>query len=299
MEKVSVIIPAHNSEKYIRETVESALNQTYPDMEIIVADDGSTDGTFEAIKDFIDCSRIKYLRHKTNQGPAATRNTSIKASTGHYIAFLDSDDIWNSDKIERQVNFFKKNPGTGVCYCNGTYLHNTERLYPQDELLVSYPNYFELLLNNVIVWPSSVLFERMIIDETGLMDERFRYAEDIDFFLQINQKFSFTYLPECLLRRRVHPESIMSSINNRAHNHLLLYNKHKTALSKQQANLFRKFIGKVMFSYARKNMSAMNFGEGISAYRASVILSARYMPKIFGLLTRYLRFRLRANKNLR
>ncbi|MDD4153813.1 MAG: glycosyltransferase family 2 protein [Bacilli bacterium] len=106
MEKVSVVIPMHNSEKFIERTIFSALKQTYQNLEIIVIDDNSSDGCVEMVKKIAD-DRIFVYENKTNKGSAYCRNYGIEKATGTYIAFLDSDDVWLVDKIEKQVLFME------------------------------------------------------------------------------------------------------------------------------------------------------------------------------------------------
>lgn len=106
MEKVSVIIPVHNSEKYIEECINSVINQTYKNLEIIVVDDNSSDNSLNIIKNIKD-SRIKILKLPTNSGVAIARNKGIESATGKYICFIDSDDYWYLNKLEKQVEFIK------------------------------------------------------------------------------------------------------------------------------------------------------------------------------------------------
>src|SRR5262245_13613113 len=96
---VSVIIPCYNREKLVGETIESVLNQTYQNFEVIVVNDGSTDGTEEAIKRYTSDVRIHYLKHEVNKGIPTARNTGIKHAQGEYVAFLDSDDLFLPDKL--------------------------------------------------------------------------------------------------------------------------------------------------------------------------------------------------------
>src|SRR5262249_27723626 len=111
--KVSVIIPAYNTEKFLAETIRNVLDQTYGDYEVIVVDDGSSDGTLGVARSFEP--RIKVLA-QPNGGPASARNLAIRNSRGDYIAFLDSDDLWMTDKLEEQIAFLGRNPAVGLVY---------------------------------------------------------------------------------------------------------------------------------------------------------------------------------------
>ena len=108
MVKVSVIIPTYNRANLIARSIESALNQTYRDFEILIVDDGSTDATFDAVSPFLKHAHVRYLRHEKNKGHQAARNTGVKNASGDYIAFLDSDDTWNPQKIELQLDAINK-----------------------------------------------------------------------------------------------------------------------------------------------------------------------------------------------
>ena len=107
--KVSVIMPSFNSSKYIREAVSSVLNQSYAELELLIIDAGSTDGTVELIKQFsADDNRVKYIDNVDDEGPAHARQVGIQYSEGNYIAFLDADDYWLPDKVEKQINFMQE-----------------------------------------------------------------------------------------------------------------------------------------------------------------------------------------------
>src|SRR5690348_13147078 len=109
MAPVSVIIPTHNRSDFLRNAITSVLNQTYQDFEIIVVDDGSTDNTSEVVANFSD-ERITFIRHDTNKGGSAARNTGILASKCDYIAFLDDDDEWLPDKLRKQMEILVASP---------------------------------------------------------------------------------------------------------------------------------------------------------------------------------------------
>ena len=104
---VSIITPTYNCGKFINETIKSVLNQTYKNWEMIIVDDCSTDDTEKVVLKFDDAG-IKYYKLKTNSGAAVARTTAMQLAKGSYMAFLDSDDIWTEDKLEKQLNFMKK-----------------------------------------------------------------------------------------------------------------------------------------------------------------------------------------------
>lgn len=106
---VSIITPMYNSEKYIGITIESALNQTYKDWEMIIVDDCSSDNSPKIVKEYAkNDERIKYIKTESNKGVSNARNIALKMANGQFISFLDSDDIWNEDKLKKQVDFMKK-----------------------------------------------------------------------------------------------------------------------------------------------------------------------------------------------
>lgn len=106
---VSVIMPSYNTANYIGKSIESVLNQTYQNWELIIVDDCSVDNTDEIVNKFLKDKRIKYLKNNKNNGAAISRNRAIKKARGKYIAFLDSDDLWEKNKLKEQIKFMKKN----------------------------------------------------------------------------------------------------------------------------------------------------------------------------------------------
>lgn len=114
---VSIIMPSYNTAKYIDETVKSVFAQTYENWELIIVDDCSTDNTDDVVKQFLSDERIKYFKNAVNSGAAVSRNRAIKEAKGKWIAFLDSDDLWVSDKLEKQIRFMEKN-GYHFSYSN-------------------------------------------------------------------------------------------------------------------------------------------------------------------------------------
>jgi glycosyltransferase involved in cell wall biosynthesis len=205
MKKISVIIPIYNGEKYITETIQSIISQTYPIFEIIVINDGSTDGSLQIIENISkEFSNVIILNQK-NSGPAAARNNGIRNSSGEYIAFCDADDIWVPDKIEKQMKIFQ-NTDVRLVYSgmksfgftNDTFLYNgknsARNLFKQNYI----PN-------------SSVVLHKSVIEKVGLLYESksfFSIDEDYQYWLRIVHVFAFDLVPEPLLRYRIHDHQI-------------------------------------------------------------------------------------------
>jgi glycosyltransferase involved in cell wall biosynthesis len=207
MPKVSVIIPVYNAEKYIKDAIDSVLNQTYKDLEIVVVDDGSTDKT----KEIVEIQRRKVVRvhvdieyiYQMNKGPGAARNTGIKAATGEYIAFLDSDDMWMPEKIGKQVVKFKENPDYGLIHTDRIRLEPDGTLRTTKGKTLEGDVFKELLMGNFIVC-SSVLIKKSCFDDIGLFDEdRNNRAEDYDIWLRIAKNYQIGFIAEPLIRYRV------------------------------------------------------------------------------------------------
>lgn len=208
---VSVITPAFNRARYIEQTVLSVLGQTLRNLEYIVVDDGSTDGTFELLKQFSD-TRFQLLRHPggVNRGQAASINLGLRAATGRYVVILDSDDYLAPDKLEWQSEFLEENPDYGMVYGqgeavdeNGKFLFNT---LPKDHAEPSDPN--RLLLDCYMALPGGAMFRRSLLDAVGLFEEKFRAAQDHDMALRLMESSKVAYRPRVAFYYRKHGESI-------------------------------------------------------------------------------------------
>lgn len=199
---VSVIIPTYNRKHTICHSLESVLNQTYSNIEVIIVDDGSTDNTSTLIKAYSD-NRIQYIYKATNQGVAAARNTGIALASGEYIAFQDSDDIWHPDKLEKQLHLMNKFPNASFCYHKIQYqLDQTHSLILPDET-VPYENkigniYGQMLHDNLIPAPA-LLARSSMIQKNGFFDTSFPALEDYDFALRLSKAGEAVFVDEILL----------------------------------------------------------------------------------------------------
>jgi len=203
---VSVIIPTYNKSQYLREAIKSVLNQTYKNIEVIVVDDGSTDNTKEIVESFND-SRIIYI-FQENKGPAIARNTGIKKAQGEYIAFLDSDDLWLKEKLEKQVDFMEKNSeigllGTGCYEVTDKGKIIGKKIFPIKNKILQK----DLIKYNSFI-QSSVMIRKEVFDKVGLYDKSFRESEDYELWLRIAGNYKVRNLAEALTIKRYYREGL-------------------------------------------------------------------------------------------
>jgi len=201
---VSVIIPTFNRSAFLKESIESVLAQTYRDFELIVVDDGSTDNTPEIMSLFE--VKISTITSK-HEGPSAARNRGIMAAQGEFIAFLDSDDLWLPDKLEKQINFFRSNPEVFVCQTEEIWIRNGVRVNPREKHKKYSGWIFDRCLPLCIVSPSAVMIHRNVFDRVGLFDETMPACEDYDLWLRIAPHYQIYLIEEPLaIKRGGHPD---------------------------------------------------------------------------------------------
>ncbi len=181
--KISVIIPVYNRKILVSRAIDSVLKQTRTADEIIVVDDGSTDGTGETLKHYGD--RIRIL-HEQNKGVSAARNRGIEASNGDWIALLDSDDEWLPEKLLIQETWIKNNPEYRICQTEEIWIRNGKRVNPMNKHQKMHGDIFIPSLRMCLVSPSAVMFEKSIFVETGGFDESLPVCEDYDLWLRIS-----------------------------------------------------------------------------------------------------------------
>ena len=199
MQKISVIIPVYNRPVFVQEAIQSVLDQTYSNVEIIVVNDGSTDNTPFVLQSFGDQIR---LIHQENKGVSAARNTGIKHSNSKWIAFLDSDDIWLPDKLRLQMKFFEDHPDARICQTEEIWIKNNKRLYPKKKHKKRSGMIFEHCLPLCIVSPSAVMIHREMFDFVGMFDESLPACEDYDLWLRISCQYPIYLLDQPLITKR-------------------------------------------------------------------------------------------------
>jgi len=209
MHKVSVIIPTHNRADLICGAINSSLNQTFRNFEIIVVDDGSTDNTRELLKGY--GSSICYI-YQEKKGRAEARNRGIKLARGEYIAFLDDDDIWLPQKLEKQVKFLDSNPNIGLAHtfvelidAQGYLLKEaTEKQLKLYKKAAKTGYTYEGMSQSCIIFTSTVIVRKGCLDKVGFFDPDIEAFEDWDFYLRFVLKYQIGTMPEFLTRLRIH-----------------------------------------------------------------------------------------------
>jgi glycosyltransferase involved in cell wall biosynthesis len=199
MQKITVIIPVYNRPGFVKEAIQSVLDQTYSNVEIIVVNDGSTDDTPLVLQSFGDKIRII---HQENRGVSAARNTGIKNSKSKWIAFLDSDDIWLPEKLHLQIQFFENHPDARICQTEEIWIKDGKRLYPKKKHKKKSGMIFKNCLPLCIVSPSAVMIHREMFDLVGVFDESLPACEDYDLWLRISCQYPIYLLDKPLIIKR-------------------------------------------------------------------------------------------------
>lgn len=222
MPRITVAIPSYNHEKYVAEAIQSVLDQTYQDFEIVITNDGSTDRTGEIIRQFTD-PRIRLFTFEKNQGASAAMNNCIQQARGEYIAVLNSDDIFLPDKLEKQVNFLEKNPSVGAVFGyaaivdeDGNDFTDAKHFYysvfkQKNRTRFEWLNYF-FWHGNALCHPS-VLIRNECYKKVGLYDERLAQLPDFDFWIQLCMVYEIYVIPENLIKFRIRQHELNATGN--------------------------------------------------------------------------------------
>lgn len=180
---ITVIIPTYNRLEYLKRSVNSVLNQTYKNFELIVVDDGSTDGSSEFIIS-LNHPHVKLIQ-QNNLGVSAARNAGIKVASFEWIAFLDSDDEWLPQKLKTQIDFINMNPHLEFVHSNEIWIRNGKRVNPPLRFDKSNNEIFKRSLEMCLISPSTVVAKKSLLERHELFDESFEICEDYDLWLKI------------------------------------------------------------------------------------------------------------------
>ncbi len=192
---VSVVIATYNMGQYLPQAVDSILQQTWKNLEVIVVDDGSTDNTPDVMLNYSNDSRVNFIRNE-NQGQPKAKNCGINNTKGNFIAFCDADDFWEGNKLEIQMPLFA-NPRVGVVYSEVSFIDEHNRRYSKQDHEVRHSGKItnQMLIENFVPFGTSVI-RRKCIEQDGIFDEEFRMGIDWDLWLRYSLNWEFMYAPE-------------------------------------------------------------------------------------------------------
>ena len=269
MPKISVIIPTYNRGQYITQALESVLNQTFHDYEIIVIDDGSTDNTQEILKKFE--GKIISLR-QDNQGISNTRNRGINESHGAYITFLDSDDFWAPDKLEEQVKILDAYPKVGIVYARMPIINERGEKIGMKPAGVSGKNFKELLEVWGDIPTSTVMTRRDCFEKAGLFESPLEPMEDIDMWIRIARFYDLYEIENKVLAYYRRHEEQITSKKTRVYNGLLrIYTKIYDNYPEAPRNLMLKRIVENQYLLAKENYLEGHYKNAFTHALAAIL----------------------------
>ncbi len=199
MTTISIIIPTYNRADFLKEAIDSVLAQNYQDFELLIVDDGSIDHTRELISRYGE--RVRYL-YQENQGVSSARNRGIRSSSGQYVAFLDSDDLWLPEKLEQQLAVMRQQPELRLCHTEEIWIRRGVRVNQKKKHQKHGGYIFPYCLPLCVISPSSVLLRRNVFDDVGYFDEVLPACEDYDLWLRITQHYPVHFIETPLLMKR-------------------------------------------------------------------------------------------------
>jgi len=294
---VSVIVPTYNAEKTIADTISSILCQSFSNLELIIIDDGSTDNTAEIVHKFND-NRINYV-YQTNQERAETRNHGIALAQGELIAFVDSDDIWLFNKLEKQLDVIKNNPDIGLIYCDLIHFDDeTGRelfRFSNKVNLRRGNNCIKAILRDNFIQSPTPIVRKDIFDKLGLFDSSLIPVEDWDMWIRIASMYEIEVVNEPLACYRVHQKH--TSWKNKPD---LLYNSTLKMFEKIEKTLIledpslnhtlQKCRSLAHYNYATAMMDKHQLNKSFDYYRLA-IKSNPWMIKVYIRLLQLLHLR--------
>ncbi|MBA2883005.1 glycosyltransferase involved in cell wall biosynthesis [Desulfosalsimonas propionicica] len=200
---VSVIIPTYNRAELLPDAIESVMQQTYPEFEVIVVDDGSTDDTAAIMSQWSD--RITYIRREINEGRSAVVNLAVNIAQGNFIAILDSDDVWLPHKLKRQVEVFKHFPECGAVGGGAMYMDLSGRPFGKAMIPSEIIEYKKFAVSMCLPGShSNEIMRREAFEKVGGLDVALRRAQDYDFWLKLIRQYPIRAVPEVLMYKRAH-----------------------------------------------------------------------------------------------
>jgi len=272
--EVSVVIPTYNRPNRLQRALNSVENQTYDNINTVVVDDHSDKKIQPIIQDYSSSCNVQYVRHEENRGANAARNSGIKRAAGDFIAFLDDDDTWEPEKIEKQVNAARES-GSGVVYTGIRHIDADGEVMKE-----AIPGEVEdiatkLLYKNVVGSFSTVMVDADAIEAAGLPDESFPIWQDKEWYVRLSQHCSFTSVSELLVNHHRGGESRISEDFDSIEQVLPKFlNKYSIEIQRRGVLQRQKIYSENFFNAARYGLATENFDRS----RKYAIKSAKYYP---------------------
>jgi len=211
---VTVIIPTYNRASIVGRAIRSVLGQTYPNWELLVVDDASTDGTEREVRSYSD-ERITYIRHHQNRRVSAARNTGIRSAQGEYVSFLDDDDEWLPEKLAKEVEVFRNSdPEVGLVYTGKTVYDENGRVLRVLMPTLSGWVYDAMLDRHFIGSPSRVTVKKQVLERVAGFDETFVNCQDYDLWLRVAKVSKVAVVPYFVVKRYLLSDSMSGSLRN-------------------------------------------------------------------------------------
>jgi glycosyltransferase involved in cell wall biosynthesis len=274
VELVSVVIPSFNARSTIREALMSVQSQTYRNLDIVIVDDASTDGTLDAVADLAETdSRVRLIRREQNGGIPSTRNIGINASRGVYLSFLDADDLWHPDKIRLQVEKMREcGPEVAVVYSWCTYMDANTRIIPGRVFAGTFEGevYTQLLMSNFI--NNTWLVRRSCLDAVGhYREDLVTGNEDLQIYLDLAARYDFVVVPQFLTAYRLLPSSKSHDVWNMRAGHKAVLSRAREEHPSLPVWLFRWSEANQLWFLAFRCLRAGRRGEGIKLLLATFL----------------------------
>lgn len=307
--KVSVIIPTYNRARYLRESLESALGQTYRNLEIIVVDDGSTDNTQDMLAPYIESGRIMYLYQSNSGRPSIARNHALQHASGDYICFLDSDDIRREESIAREVDILDRHDEVGMVCTDWLFFkrqfnprlpmedswikkeryietlpHELVR-QQRDDVIIFEKDFIYELFNTNFVFTSSVITSRELLDQVGHFDESLTIGEDCDLWLRIGEVKHIAFITTPLVYRRMHSGSITNSLARNIIDDTRVIEKFLSRGRAITPSMKRRFYQRLENFYSQSAVFFF-YKENLAEARKRFLRALRYNPSCY----RYYRY---------
>ncbi|GFO66732.1 glycosyl transferase [Geomonas limicola] len=260
---VSVIVPCYNTAQFLGDAIASALGQTCEDLEVLVIDDGSTDSTPEVTASFLKDPRVRYVR-QDNQGLSAARNKGIELSRGEFVALLDADDIWEPEKLERQLTVFGNLPECGLVFSDFATFDDRGTIAAQKNQAIlerlSLPEFSQLFSRNNFMYPSTVIVRRTVLEQVGGFDTSLKSAEDYDMWLRVARVSQVAGVTAHLVWIRQHGSNMSLNIPRMLNNEIAAVQKNAAGVS---AWALRKRLAKIYCLNADRSVHAGKSGQAL------------------------------------